>query len=1106
MRRLLLALALLASPLYAADYYVAPAAAGAGDYSDEDNPGLLSDITDLSGDGAVLRPGDTIWLLPGEYQSEADGADGNFMFRGGSLTSIVTTSGTTVTRTSGTSFCSANNNTCPGGTWVGKRIRIVHSAPTGARWYTIASVTNGNSLTLSASAAVNEAGRTANVPSISFTAAAPLRLKRFTDQKTWINCSGDSGTAYNDCLGVITGGGSTPHFREYIEWYGIMVEAVPSGNTSRVLSHGHASVTNGQKTVTWIDGPDFTAGISPSAVVNTSGTTVTWVSGTKFCFKDCSGGAWFDGTFGDKDIVINGTVYSVANVPNTPAACAGGGNNCTTLTLNSTAGVQNGVTARLPYTFSNRDFHINTAGTDSEPNAVLYETSWCDDADTCTLRTNVTQSTGTYEAHFPTDSTIGETENVMKGINISTKGSKFINGYIANTDGGTLYGGSDSRGAMVMYGNWIWYSGSIGTTRGAGHGYYLQNPMTYANGGGGPAPGGEEFTGEVGRSRFAGNLIGRTFGLGGQFYSESYNLGYLDMEDNITVAPGHDGYPQETWNSGGDGLLHWVGATGGVTTGAPPNEDNPGATGSTKAYYKVRNRRNFGYSLEGSIFSWGGSKGGADSTITGNYYIANTFGGFTDNGTFAPFVVGGSGSLKNTFITANAINDSGGPAPLFPSGSTFSTDNTFILGIPTTNTGACNSPMVTVGDDCVFYEPNEYEPGKGFAAVHNKDADANVTVDLCSFGGFVGEAYDLFNGQCANPWDCTPVSTGVIASCPTSTVVAATLSQAAIYPVQFTRKDRSTIMPEPPDIGPRIVTLSLERDFGAVAPTPTPTFTNTPTNTATRTFTATPSNTPTLTPSNTPTNTHTFTPTRTFTAGGPTITNTFTPSNTPTITPTPSLTPTFTPSRTPSPGITQGLTIFPSQCNVTSPMVLTVDTTQYPGSYVSSPTLREGVMQCFFNVSVAGEYYVYAKTEGLNGTGDSFYMTFDTLDTDACNIDGQLDAACSKIFDTSENRDPNEGCVLETGLFGIRNANANNRGGSDGVCSGRGAHYRVTLDAGSHTMWVRQRDAGTKLYYVRLSTDDSLAMVDPAPTPTPCPGCRRPKTKKGTSTSKAPNS
>jgi CSLREA domain-containing protein len=96
-------------------------------------------------------------------------------------------------------------------------------------------------------------------------------------------------------------------------------------------------------------------------------------------------------------------------------------------------------------------------------------------------------------------------------------------------------------------------------------------------------------------------------------------------------------------------------------------------------------------------------------------------------------------------------------------------------------------------------------------------------------------------------------------------------------------------------------------EFGAVAPTPTPTPSRTPTRTPTKTGTRTPTRTPSRTPIRTPTHTTTRTPAPSRTpTRTPSRTPTRTPQRTPTRTPprtatrTPSRTPTRTPSRTPT--------------------------------------------------------------------------------------------------------------------------------------------------------------------------------------------------------------
>ncbi|HUW13659.1 MAG TPA: carboxypeptidase regulatory-like domain-containing protein, partial [Anaerolineae bacterium] len=102
-------------------------------------------------------------------------------------------------------------------------------------------------------------------------------------------------------------------------------------------------------------------------------------------------------------------------------------------------------------------------------------------------------------------------------------------------------------------------------------------------------------------------------------------------------------------------------------------------------------------------------------------------------------------------------------------------------------------------------------------------------------------------------------------------------------------------------------TLTGNKFWDRLPPTPTPTPTRTPTGTPTRTPTGTPTRTPTRTPTTTPTRTPTATPTRTPT-GTPTSTPTLTPTATPTRTPTP--TPTVTPTPTTALGRIEGQVIL----------------------------------------------------------------------------------------------------------------------------------------------------------------------------------------------------
>jgi hypothetical protein len=1141
MRRLLLALGLLsASSLYAATYHVAPT--GSGTTYSHASPGLLENI--LDGAGAVrLHPGDIVLLHAGTYEAPNDGdydvrgrVTGRIeapilITREGDEEAIIDCLGSCmgVSPSTGTAQVEVADSATPnqstvthrygsvgaystGTDWVGKIFEINPGERIGALTRTVPptrvkviSVTDSTHMEVTA------------CPGITGPCGAPARIATST-------CTDDpNGPAGLVDCDLVAG---LKHY-EYITIKGL--KHINSSTMTRFRSVGHAILTNGSRTITWVDGSnDWSVGVNDTATVNTfaTGNRVVWATGTKFCRTGCGagGGPWNPSTGPFNKIMdIGGTVYEVADVSNIPTGCT---NNCTELTLTTSPGDTNGTpkTAQLPntdytdpedaqHTASNRQWKLDTAGpTDSPGNSFTYDHVYCSTATSCNITPAWAGATGTYEYRGPKSN--GETGDVVNdgsNVNLGGTGSKFINNYLFDTTGGDIWAGQYTYGGYVWYGNVMQYFGNVGLDRGTGHGNYMQNPI---------------FMNEAGRSRWGGNISLRSFNLAGQIYSEN-DFGvnsFITMDDNIYAANGHQGWPYSTWEgSSGAGGQYIGSVVGSPTGGCPldygwPDQKESSGTSSKTAKNDVMNRNiMYGSSTPFNV----GSKGACNLTFTNNFFVTDGQPVWVNNGIFPTLTVGGVG-LENTFMSnVPASGGVGGPAPLF--NTTNFPNNNFYASVAAFNASAAGGTT-----DTKFYEPNEYEAGKGFAAVYNPNDSSTVTVDLCSFGGFVGEQVDLFNGQCADPWDCTPLTvtgtgvttgisgaTGLITACPTSTVVSATLSAGAIRQPGFTDKDGVTPFPKPPDIGPRFVILSLERDFGVVSGTPTPTSTNTSSPTPTRTQTFTPSPTLTFTPSQTPTNTATSTPTRTNTpsltptSGGPTNTPTFTPSNTPTLTLTPSLTPTLTPSNTPTPSPTPSgsgnATINVANCNLIAPMVL-VTTGEYPGAYVTSTDGNDGMIECPFVVASTATYYVYAKTFEDDALSDSFFFTIDDADlTSASPCNFSENTTCTHIFDTGSFRDPNDNCAI-TRFWGIGASYKkwNDRGGGDGVCSGEGSRFSVALDAGAHTIRVRQRDADTRLYQIRFNTDPDLELTDPEPTPTPCVGSNcRPANCRGSSYSKA---
>lgn len=618
------------------------------------------------------------------------------------------------------------------------------------------------------------------------------------------------------CFGVR--GTSSLLWGKYIRLWGFKI--INSNTTmTRFNEHGNISVTNGSPTINRValgSSAKFLA--NPTATVNTSGTTVTWVSGTIFT----TGAGWV----GD-DMIIAGVKYVVASVQS-----------ATSLTLTSSAGTQSSAAATLPSGWSSLTMTIDALGTPT-----TYQISYCPTTEQCILRTNVTETTATYVSHFPQ---FGEYGLIVDpgGVVVANEGSELINLIIRDRTGGTNLSGQYG-GKMRIYGTIDQYAGSPGTLRSYGHGGYYQNL---------------EPPGEAGRSVIEDNILIRPFYLGMQMYSTSTDVSYMAFKNNIVMGNGHAAYPTETWPAtsccaSGGGL--YLGTSGTASTGCPPSA---GGSGSTKTLTGAIIDNNWVYGPGVAAFNLGGSKGTCNMTMTDNRFLTG------DPSIAANVQYGFQTITGNTFMAA-PLPGGGGPAPLWTD-ATICPTNTCLTSIPTS------------GPDVLKYRPNQHETGRGFVAVDNQDSSSTATIDVCLMGGYVGEQYRIFNAQNSDPWDSTPIATGTIASCPTNIVVSTTLAAGDIMQPAYAGLDTVTAFAKPPDLGPRWVVYTLFPDWGlATTPTPTQTFTNTftptrtPTQTPTATLTPSPTTTATLTPTLTPT--QTIPPTNTFTPSQ-------TPSRTPT--------------------------------------------------------------------------------------------------------------------------------------------------------------------------------------------------------------------------------
>ena len=1141
MKKLTLVLLLLASAADAvaqcpsATCYVSPG--GSGNTYSFGSPGKLSEIMDCS-NGLIPHPGDTIFLLGGTYtptaalpfvlRGQCSGteaapitfrryqddevtiscgvpiltgtATGTCWSNGGSTgTGFVNTAGTAVTFASGGQFVAE------GSPWNGRRIWI-NKVP-----YTVASVTDAQHLTLTTSA-----GTQTNVAIAGINAREWITtygLKFDSNASSMTRFLGHGHAVVNTGSPTITWVDGSYHFT-----------ANPTANVAVTAASVAVTWNSGTifpcvkqvplvdtvtatKIVTWKSGvaaSQFTTGSQwvgktiyiadlPYVIASvTDATHLVLVTGTptnltnaqaanpnirasdgvdQFCGAD-NGEEWN----GD-DIILGGVAYQVATH----------GVKTTTrvdLTAPYAAGSAN-VAATVPGELSSETFTFNPFGT---PATLVI--SYCASTTVCTGRTNwlgANSGAGGFETHFG-DHDIGTDIDDSNTVRIDNRGAKMINSYIFDSTTGLFMGGA-TGGKQLNYGNLVQYPGTTGNTRSYGHGGYWQNIECY------PGINGDCSQSEENRSLITRNMILRASYLGMQMYSTSTDVSYMTGEGNFIGANGHQSYPVSTWPAAGccaGGGNMYFGTSGGFSTGCPASA---GGGGSSKTLTGVVWNRNWTYGILGGTgmapFNLGGSKGTCNFTYTNNRNINDGDPSILQNRQYGSQTITG-----NTFMAA-PLPGTGGPSPLWSDAN--------LCGVNT-----CLTAVPSSGADVILYSPNEYDQGKGFVSVDNQNSSSTVTINLVNTaapgatpngaGVVVGTKFKIFNAQCADPWDCNPIvpvapitnstcAAGPDYPCtcdvsPCAVTLPATLAAGEIRQPAFTTNG-STPWPKPADLGPRLVLLSVERDFSAGVPTPTPS--NTPTSTATLTPTPTRTFTPSLTA------TQTFTPTRTPTGTiPPTPTFTFTPS--PTLTPSPSSTPTITPTPIGGGG-PLSFAFNSTQCTVTAPMVLTTGAGDFPGSYISTTVAEQGLAACSFTVPAggAGTYRMWIRTYAPDAQHDSFYVNIDGDGDPICSTDG--DTSCPHKFDIGNQVQP---CIPEAGqscnpttLWGQQGAwnPLNDRStGTCGACTGTvGIERQLSLTAGTHQIVFRGREAGAELSYVIVTNDMNFEPVDPLPTPTPAP-------------------
>jgi len=1147
-KKLVLGLLLLASAVEAvaqcpsAACYVSPT--GSGDTYTLGTPGSLGDIMDCSDAGKIPQPGDTIYLLGGTYtptlsrffalrgpctgteaapitfrRYQDDEVEINCAVelpsgtgkgtcwsnggaaRTGTVNTVDHLGGSTVTLVTGSQWPT-------GSAWVGRRFWI------GTTQMTVTSVTDNSHLE-----ATPAVGTQTNAVSTGLQA------------REWITTYG---------LKFSHSAGTIPRFighgHAVVNTGSPTITWVDGSGQFSANPTGNVAVTNGSNVVTWNSGTTFPCNKQVPLVDSIVGPpfTVTWKSGVD-ASKFKTGTFW-----NNKKIYLNNVEYTVASVTDathlTLTSSAGALTNATAAVPNvSDSNIDNGcdsaatwadddiilggvryvvssgvhsvqtttrlttstnyaagsanVAATLPGDLSSETFTFNPFGS---PATLVI--SYCASATVCTARTNwlgANSGAPGFETHFG-DTDFGTDISAQNTVRVDNRGGKMINSYIFDATTGLFMGGG-TGGKELNYGNLVQYSGNTGNGRSYGHGGYYQNIECWPD-----VPNNNCSESEENRSFITRNMILRASYLGMQMYSTSTDVSYMTGEGNFVGANGHQSYPTSTWPTTGccaGGGNMYFGTSGGFSTGCPASA---GGTGSSKTLTGTVWNRNWTYGVQGSApgmapFNLGGSKGTCNFTYTNNRNINDGDPSILQNRQYGTQTITG-----NTFMAA-PLPGTGGPSPLW-------TDANLCTG----GVNTCLTSVPSSGPDVILYSPNEYDQGKGFVTVDNQDSSATVSINLVNTaapgatpngaGVKVGTKYKIFNAQCADPWDCNPIvpvapitnstcAGGPAYPCtcdvsPCAVTLPATLAAGEIRQPAFTTNG-STPWPKPPDLGPRLVLISVERDFSAGVPTPTPS--NTPTNTATNTPTATRTFTPSLTA------TQTFTPTRTPTGTiPPTPTFTFTPS--PTVTPSPSNTPTLTPTPIGGGG-PLSFAFDASQCTVTAPMVLTTGVGEFPGSYIATTVAEQGRVTCAFTVPTggAGTYRMWVRTYAPDATKDSFYINLDGDGDPICSTDGNT--TCPHKFDIGDQIQPcfpeqGQSCNPTTlwGQPGSWNPLNDRSTGTCGACTGTvGIERRLNLTEGTHQIVFRGREAGAQLSYVIITNNMDFEPIDPVPTPTPAP-------------------
>ena len=381
-------------------------------------------------------------------------------------------------------------------------------------------------------------------------------------------------------------------------------------------------------------------------------------------------------------------------------------------------------------------------------------------------------------------------EQCNDGFAISSRGGRLINSFSRNNENGQS-NSSSWASATTVYGNMFYYNGLVATDRSHGHSNYYQNKI-------GPC--------DAGKAVAMDNIGFRSFDMGIHSYTAGGEIGCIDYEYNVEFANGHAACPNDgaghcagptpyAWPPAGNVEQMWYGANGSAVKDCTQ-------TGKL-AYHGILNG-NMTYSLSGAAFRVGGSKGSCGFTVTNNYFASPVIGSFQPpGGTFPTLTITG-----NTFFQATG-DGTGSPSPGFTSAN-YPT-NTWLDGKPASGKK-------------IFYRPNQFETGRGFAVVYNWDHSSNVTIDLAQMGSYPNEAYRIFNAQDPNPWTGTPIATG------TCSGACGTISVPAAAPTIEVIGGDTSVVPTPPDVGPEFVVYVMYPDWGTAQPAGAarPPKTNTP--------------------------------------------------------------------------------------------------------------------------------------------------------------------------------------------------------------------------------------------------------------------------------------